>query len=486
MKITSMPHTTDTGMRRIALVCAVSCAAAPGAFAQSYSLVVRNATVLDTHTATSRPGMTIAVRGDRIAAVVPDAQATGFRGTQVIDARGRLVTPGLIDAHHHIDYAFPDSITSGGGAIATLVLTPDSIAAYRERWARMFMPHGITVVREVGGDEKHMPLWHAWSRAESWAPDFFASGGALVSHEEGRVPFEGHAVVRDSLDAAARVRAYHAAGLRDVKLYWRLRAPEFVSALREAQRLRMAITAHVDFGIVTVPSALDLGVRHLEHSHVIGVDASSEENVRRAWQRAREVLGQDLPAAFYWGVLEHFNLLLPGDSTMAARISRMARLGVTMTTTLHIFAQHVGESHFQETTGTAFDNSNAWTASQRQRARAGYLRLARSVVGMHRAGVTLAVGSDWLNPGRTVLSEILLLQRAGIPMAEALSIATLGGAKHMEREADYGSITEGRKAHLVIFERSPLEDPTGLLGAKTVIKDGRLYPLKAATEVRLR
>jgi imidazolonepropionase-like amidohydrolase len=462
-------------MRVIVLAIALCSTVSPGAFGQNYSLIVRNATVLDTHTATTRAGMTIAIQGDRIAAVLRDAEGAGLRAPRVIDAGGRLVTPGFIDAHHHLGYAFPDSFTAGGGAVTKLSMTPDSIAGYRARWARMYLPHGVTVVRDVGDAEEHLPLWQSWSRPEPWAPDFFASGGALVSHEEGRTPYIGHAVVRDSLDAVARVRSYHAAGLRDVKLYWRLREAEFTSALREASRLGMHTTAHVDFGIVPIQRALDFGIRHLEHSHVVGVDALREEQSRRAWQRTRQELGDNPPAGFYWGILEHFNRQLPADSTLRQRISRMAREGVTLTTTMHIFAQHVGESLFQKTTGTHFDNSGAWTAAQKQRARAGYLRYSRSVVAMHRAGVQLAVGSDWLDPGRTILSEILLLHRAGIPMSEALSIATLGGARHLEREADFGSITPGRKAHLVMFDRSPLEVPGALLGAKTVIKDGRIY-----------
>jgi len=41
---------------------------------------------------------------------------------------------------------------------------------------------------------------------------------------------------------------------------------------------------------------------------------------------------------------------------------------------------------------------------------------------------------------------MILLQRAGIPMAEVLCIATRGGARVMEREDDYGTVEPGRKA----------------------------------------
>ena len=35
---------------------------------------------------------------------------------------------------------------------------------------------------------------------------------------------------------------------------------------------------------------------------------------------------------------------------------------------------------------------------------------------LYQAGVGLAVGSDWLEPGRVCLSELQLLHDAGIPM----------------------------------------------------------------------
>jgi len=61
-------------------------------------LVIRNGTVID---GTGRPGMAadVGVIGDRIAAigVVPE------RGRREIDASGRLVTPGFIDVHTHMD-----------------------------------------------------------------------------------------------------------------------------------------------------------------------------------------------------------------------------------------------------------------------------------------------------------------------------------------------------------------------------------------------
>lgn len=66
---------------------------------ESYDLILRGGRVVDI--ATGHDGIAdIAVRGDRIAAVAPDIDATRTR--EVIDVSGKLVTAGLIDTHAHV------------------------------------------------------------------------------------------------------------------------------------------------------------------------------------------------------------------------------------------------------------------------------------------------------------------------------------------------------------------------------------------------
>ncbi|MCP3757512.1 amidohydrolase [Streptomyces sp. TBY4] len=75
----------------------------------------------------------LAVRGGRIVWVGPDAEAADWAGpdTERIDAGGRLVLPGFIDAHNHVRLGSDDACVQLAG-VRTLEGILDRIGAWRE------------------------------------------------------------------------------------------------------------------------------------------------------------------------------------------------------------------------------------------------------------------------------------------------------------------------------------------------------------------
>jgi imidazolonepropionase-like amidohydrolase len=94
---------------------------------------------------------------------------------------------------------------------------------------------------------------------------------------------------------------------------------------------------------------------------------------------------------------------------------------------------------------------------------------------MHERGIRLTVGTDWLDPGKAALSEMLLLHDLGIPMPDVIRIATLNGAEAIGVEDSVGSVEPGKRANLVVLPGNTLEQPESLLADKIVIKDGRVW-----------
>jgi imidazolonepropionase-like amidohydrolase len=76
--------------------------------------ILRNASVLDPEKGELAPGQSVVVEGGRIADVGPGLSGPG--DALILDAAGRTVMPGLIDAHTHpaIDEgAAPEAASAG-------------------------------------------------------------------------------------------------------------------------------------------------------------------------------------------------------------------------------------------------------------------------------------------------------------------------------------------------------------------------------------
>ena len=71
-------------------------------------LVIKDADLADVYSRELLKGTSVAVKGQWIAYVGPDAGHAIGRRTQVIDAEGKVLIPGLIDGHtHSLYYASP-------------------------------------------------------------------------------------------------------------------------------------------------------------------------------------------------------------------------------------------------------------------------------------------------------------------------------------------------------------------------------------------
>ena len=107
-----------------------------------------------------------------------------------------------------------------------------------------------------------------------------------------------------------------------------------------------------------------------------------------------------------------------------------------------------------------------------------YQKSARALLAMTKLlfdrGVPILAGTDYFT-GFTVLRELELYAKAGIPTIDVLRIATLNAAKVVGQEAKTGSINEGKYADLVLVDGNPLEDITTLQKATLVVQGDRVF-----------
>jgi imidazolonepropionase-like amidohydrolase len=100
-----------------------------------------------------------------------------------------------------------------------------------------------------------------------------------------------------------------------------------------------------------------------------------------------------------------------------------------------------------------------------------FSRMVRFVGRAAAAGVRICVGSDTpsasVPPGQGTHREMALLHKAGISTVDVLRAATGTTASLLGRSAEFGTISGGSRADLVVLDRDPLADigATSAIGA---------------------
>jgi adenine deaminase len=125
------------------------------------------------------PETDVAIKRDRIAYVGPDASHTIGEHTQVIDADGRYLVPGLLDAHMHVESGM---LTVTEFVRAILVRGTTAIFIDPHEIANVF---GLQGVRLMVDEAAEQPI-HVWVQMPSCVPSApgFESAGASISPAE--------------------------------------------------------------------------------------------------------------------------------------------------------------------------------------------------------------------------------------------------------------------------------------------------------------
>jgi hypothetical protein len=100
---------------------------------------------------------------------------------------------------------------------------------------------------------------------------------------------------------------------------------------------------------------------------------------------------------------------------------------------------------------------------------------------LHRAGVPFMAGTDALGapfafPGTSLHRELYLLVESGFSSQEALWTATAGPALFLGRESEFGTISVGQRADLLLVDGNPLEDLRRLREPRGVMVRGIWLP----------
>jgi len=138
-------------------------------FASSNPILINNVKIFDGHSDSLSAPSNVLIEGNKIVKISTTKIATTKR-TQIIDGKGRVMTPGFIDIHAHV------MLQESFGTF----LQRDSfyIAYIASREAKKFLMHGFTTIRDLAGNT--FSIKKAIDQGILVGPRIFPSG-AMIS-----------------------------------------------------------------------------------------------------------------------------------------------------------------------------------------------------------------------------------------------------------------------------------------------------------------
>lgn len=105
---------------------------------------------------------------------------------------------------------------------------------------------------------------------------------------------------------------------------------------------------------------------------------------------------------------------------------------------------------------------------------------------VYEAGIPIALSTDAGNPGTlhglSIYDELEAMQQAGIPANELIKMATQNGARVMRRLDDFGTLEVGKMADLILLEKDPSLDASHFRSITHVMRGGKIRPVNIPFE----
>lgn len=364
---------------------------------------------------------TVLTKGIRIIAIGARTQINVPHDTRIIEAQGKVLMPGLVDAHIHLRHA-------------------DSTALVE------YLRVGITSAREMNG----RPFIRDW-RDRINAGDLIGPWLQVAAPTFGNFssPREGYMTPETHEDAAIAVARFHTEGYDWIKIYTFLSPEAFEGLMEESNRLGIPVGGHVPVrvGMPEIFSSSFMSIEHL--TEYVGSTLTSE---------SQELDDKDLRSVFGAGDINW--------SKMDSLISLTKAAGIWNVPTLVWFDRILPTSRVQE----AWSNPDLRAQGERNR---------REIVRrLHEAGALLAIGTD-SDAGddlgaESIYDEIGAMIEAGIDPEEVLRLATVGGATLLGVLSETGTVTVGKRADFILLQCDPRSDLDCLRFPEMVVARGQV------------
>ncbi len=504
---------TRTGIRSagnraacIQLLVATAIGATPthaqGAVSTSVSAHVAlvGGTVISATGAAPMPDATVVIDGRRIVSVTPRNAAVLPKGTKVIDATGKFITPGLIDANVHL----------------VLMITPEFYIKYEERMvdiavqsAQVALKYGLTTVMDSWGPlEQLLNARDRIARGEVVASRVLVAGnivglgGPFSPYFMGTYDLRGtdlryggwvHPMIQSRINAmweagaGPELLAMTPEEVGDTIGAYLRKGPDF---------LKVAVSAHgigpVEPLMFSTPALTAMRRATSDAGKPFQTHTFSLESLREA-------------VAVRPQLLQHPNVMSVPPTTLRQRrmldslLVEIKRLGIySAPLMIPLDAQQaVYESWNAEDRRRDPHLGAVIQSRQPGMTRDAFAARRAALQTWIRSGVKFVIGTDqgpeaaelgpvvWGRMGRRHFEVMEGLQEAGMPAMDIVIAATRHGAEAYGLADSLGTVQAGKVADLLVLDADPSVDVRNLRRIHQVFKAGALVDRAALPTVRV-
>ena len=378
------------------------------------------------------PDGVVVVRGDRIVAVGPRASTPIPAGATVVDAAGKTIIPGLIDAHAH-------------GPAGENELIPQS------NWSMIQnLALGTTTIHDPSNRSGEIFAAKEMQRAGLiLAPRIFSTGEIVYGAKAADV----YAEINSLDDALAHVRRLKAQGANSVKNYNQPRREQRQQVVEAARREGMQVVAEGGSLFGMDMNLIADGNSTLEHNVPL---ERFYDDVIQFWTQTNVNYTPTLVVSYgglagdpYWRqAVDWSQHSLLRAHTPPARLNAETARRIT-----------APASNF-------VDDDNAREAAK-----------------LARRGVEVSIGAHGQQAGIGAHWELGSFVRGGMTPVEALRAGTIAAARSLGMARDIGSLEVGKLADLVVLDADPTADIRDSDKVSRVMLGGRLYDAATMDEV---
>ncbi len=372
---------------------------------------------------------TLVVQDNKIIAVGPAGQVKIPAEAKVIDASGKTLMPGIIDAHAHIGTGNEKSAQQQWSYFANLA-------------------YGVTTVHDPSSNTEMVFSQSEMVKSGRMIGPRIYSTGTILYGADG----DFKAVVNSLDDARSHLRRMKAVGAFSVKSY---------NQPRRNQRQQI-IQAARELGMLVVPE----GGSFFNHNMTMIMDGHTtiEHNI------PVDPVYKDVVSLWSNSKTGYTPTLIVSFGSVSGEYYWYQKMNVWEQTRLLRFTpRSIIDSRSRRREMLPDDDF-------------GHISNSQTAKKLTDAGVSVHLGAHGQLQGLGAHWELWMLGQGGITNMQALKQATIGPAKSLGLDKEIGSLEVGKLADLLVLDKNPLDNLRNSESIKYVMVNGRLYDAETMNE----